>query len=137
MSTNIKVPKMTGKPHIGCMSHKPNLEARSMIERHYELRNVIESIHRTMKEVKTKSKSAAILRNLTELRPILDNATQWCGKVTMLKRFLDVREEIFEEQFGVDGSSVFAWIFSRGRTRAQHWKVGALSEPKSNVATAV
>ena len=85
VSTNIKVSKMTGKPHIGCMSQKLNLEVRSMIEQHSELKNVIESIHRTMKEVKTKSKSAAILRNLRELRPVLDNATRWSGKVTMLK----------------------------------------------------
>ena len=85
VSTNIKVSKMTGKPHIGCMSHKLHLEVRNMIEQHSELRNVIESIHRSMKEVKTKSKSAAILRNLTELRPVLDKATRWSGKVTTLK----------------------------------------------------
>ena len=57
-----------------------------------------------MKEVKTKSKSAAILRNLTELLPVLDNTTRWSGKVTMLKRFLDVREEIIEASEHADAS---------------------------------
>ena len=118
-STNLRVSKLTGKPHIGCLSHKLHLEVRSMINRHIELKNVIESVHRTMKEVKSKSKSAAVLRNLTELHPVLDNETRWSGKVLMLKRFIEIRSEIIEasehedSEFYVNTSPIFAARTSR------------------------
>ncbi len=37
------------------------------------------SVQTTMQEIKSKSKSAAVLSNLTKVHPVLDNATRWSG----------------------------------------------------------
>lgn len=96
ISTNKKFATITKKPLIGCANHKLSLEVRHMIDRHAYLRETVNSVHQTMKDIKFKSKSAAVLRNLTELRPIMDNATMWSGKVAMLARFNEIRNEIID-----------------------------------------
>jgi len=96
VSTNRKISIICDKPHIGCVSHKLNLEVALMVQNDRSLQNTIEGVHRVMKEAKTKLKSAAVLRNLTKLRPILYNKTRWSGKHDMLARFLKIRSELIE-----------------------------------------
>ena len=68
----------------------------------------------TMKDVKGKLKSAAVLRNLAELNPILDYETRWSGKVNVLKRFSEIRAELIDASehrdadFTVNSSESFA-----------------------------
>ena len=77
INTNKRISSITGKPHVGCSSHKLNLEVRFMLNCHADLRTTVSTEHDTIREVKSKLKSAAVLRNLTELHPVLDNATRW------------------------------------------------------------
>lgn len=46
------------------------------MRRYGDLAQVIDSVNKTMKEAKTKLKSAAALRNLTDLRPVMNNETR-------------------------------------------------------------
>jgi len=96
VSTNVKIASLCAKPHIGCVSHKLNLEVTFMVQNDTSLRNTINSVHCTMKAAKTKLKSAAILRNLTKLRPILHNKTRWSSKYDMIARFTRIRNKLIE-----------------------------------------
>ncbi len=96
VSSNLRVPRMTGKPHISRASHRLNLEVKSMIENHADLSNAITSVRVTMREVKPKLKSSAELRNLIDLSPVIDNETMWSGKVKVLRRFQEIPEELIE-----------------------------------------
>ena len=81
---------MTGKPHISCASHRLNREVKSMIENHGDLSNAITSERVTMHEVKSKLKFSAVLRNLTDLSPVIDNETRWSAKFKVLRRFQEI-----------------------------------------------
>ena len=113
-SFNLRIAACTGKPHAGCASHRLNIEVRLMIDSHYDLKTTIAAVHDTKKDVKGKLKSVAVLRNLTELNPILDNETRWSGKMNLLKRFNEVRAELIDAsehrdtEFTVNSSEGFA-----------------------------
>lgn len=47
--------------------------------------------------------NSALLRNLTDLRPITDNETRWSGKLYMLQRFINIRQDLMEVQDSDDG----------------------------------
>lgn len=121
VSSNKRVASITEKPHVGCSSHKLHLEVKSMIESHLDLKNTISSVHETMKSIKLKPKSAAVLRNLCELRPVMDNETRWSSKVSLLGRFNEIRTEIIDASehvdadFAVNASPAFA-----GKVRRYH-----------------
>jgi len=95
-STNLRIASLSSKPHIGCASHKLNLEVTLMVRNDIQLRNTITGVHETMKAAKTKLKSAAILRNITTLKPILYNKTRWSGKYEMIARFTKIRSQLIE-----------------------------------------
>ncbi len=48
-------------------------------------------------------RSKTVLRNLTDLKPIMDNRTRWSGKLYMLRRVLNIREELLEIHDSRDG----------------------------------
>ena len=73
-STNLRIAKLARIPHVGYNSHKLNLEVNAMVDTHPDLRNTIESVCNTMTSARSKLKNSAILRNITDLRPKLDNA---------------------------------------------------------------
>ncbi len=81
-------------PHIGCVSHKVNLEVELMIRMDTELKSCIESVYETMIDCRTKLKNRALLRNLTSLSPIVENKTRWPGKYQMLSRFCKIYDEL-------------------------------------------
>lgn len=95
-STNHRIANLAGIPLIGCNSHKLNLEVNHMLSCHADLRTIIDSVHETMKSAKSKLKNAAVLRNITDLRPIINNATRWSGKSDMLERYLRLRDDLIE-----------------------------------------
>lgn len=90
---NRRTARIAGKPHIGCASHKLNLEVREMLCKHPDLCGVIKSVHDIMKMAKS-LKNQAILRNLTDLKPILHNKTRWSSQSDMLNCFIEIRPEI-------------------------------------------
>ena len=102
-STNLKIARVLENPHVGCNSHKLALEVNLMMKNHFDLTRVIDAVHETMRTAKIKLRNAALLRNLTDLRPIMNNETRWSGKVLMLKRFLRIREELIEASNDLHG----------------------------------
>ncbi len=96
ISTNKKVADVTNKRHVGCMSHKLDLKVRHMIENNRNFKTTLSTVHTTMKQVKTRLKNAAVLRNLCDLNAIIGNSTRWSSKFAMLKRFLEIRNELID-----------------------------------------
>ncbi len=62
-------------PHVGCLSHKLHRDINDMIARDSCLGTILESVHRTMKDCKTKIGNRAALENITALAPIISNST--------------------------------------------------------------
>lgn len=73
-----------------------------MVDCHTKLKRTIESVHVTMKAAR-KLQNTALLRNLTDLSPIMHNVTHWPGKVHMLPRFTFIREELFKVRIYPEG----------------------------------
>ena len=95
-STNKKIAHLMGKPHVRCMNHKLSLEVNRMVDHHQDMHNVIATTHETMKAVTQSLKNSALLRNASDLKPIMHNKMQWSGKYNMLKHFDDIRDELIE-----------------------------------------
>lgn len=74
-SVNKSVSRILNKPHIGCLSHKLHLDVWDMISNYQELSDVIDSVQNTMKGART-LKNAAVLRNITDLTPVLPKVTR-------------------------------------------------------------
>ncbi len=60
------------------------------------MRTTIEYVHATMKGARKKIKNAPIIRNLTELRPVMNCPTPWTGKFDMLSKFETLRSDLIE-----------------------------------------
>jgi hypothetical protein len=67
-----------------------------MVQNHQQLSNAIDAVHEMMLAAKQKPKNAALLRNLTGLKPAIHNKTRWSGKRMMLKRWVATRDELIE-----------------------------------------
>ena len=74
-----------------------------MIKKNLELKSTIMSIHDTMKAAKTGLKNPAILQNITNLKPVMDNMTRWSSKCDMLKRFIRIRDDLLKVNKDDDG----------------------------------
>ena len=72
IALNLKIACLCGKPNIGFTSHKLNVEVNYMFKQHSELKITTDAVYVAMTEAKTKSKNAAILCNLTDCKPTLD-----------------------------------------------------------------
>lgn len=90
-----------------------------MISNMTQLSSTIETVHKLMKTARTRLKCAATLRNLTELRQVIQNETRRSGKHQTLKRFCEIREKLAEacdtEEFNLPDTScpIFANRISR------------------------
>ena len=73
-----------------------------MTDNSQRLKNVIQSIHKTMTQCKQHLKNAVILCNLQqpdgepELKPIEHNKTRWSGKYYMLDYFVAIRDQLVQ-----------------------------------------
>lgn len=61
-----------------------------------DLAQTLALAHEIMGNCKTRLCNADILRNIIDLRPVLHNKTRWSGKLHMLQRFLQSRDELIE-----------------------------------------
>jgi len=88
------------KPVVGCSNHKFSLDVGDGIASKGTLNDAFARINEIM--VKLKSlKNAAVLRNMTTLKPVLDIVTRWSGKFNMAVRFTRLRpfiDEIIEAE---------------------------------------
>jgi hypothetical protein len=69
-----------------------------MVSNDIQLSQAIDCIHETMKAAKQKLKNAALLRNLTDLKPKMHNKTRWSGKYAMLERWGTLRDDLIEAE---------------------------------------
>ncbi len=72
-SVNACIADPIGIPHVGCGSHKLNVEVRAMISTDRVMQYTIDSVHSTMKFWKSGLENRALLRNLTGPNPVLNN----------------------------------------------------------------
>lgn len=67
-----------------------------MVSRHTALHRSLEKVHDTMSDCKRRITNRSMLRNLTDLSPVIANATRWSGKYLMLQRFVDLYDTLVE-----------------------------------------
>ena len=67
--------------------------------------DLIKAVHETMVSIKSSITNAAILRNITELTPKINNDTRWSSKYDMIARYCRVYNEIMEAA-DTEGSSI-------------------------------
>ncbi len=53
-NTNMKVARLSGKPIVGCSSHKLNVDMNAMTEGHGDLSRTVDRVHNTMKAANSK-----------------------------------------------------------------------------------
>lgn len=75
-----------------------------MINGNTALKDTIDKIHNTMQLANSKLKNATLLRNITDLRPILNNPTRWSDKYEMLGRFINIRDDLIKVSDDEDGN---------------------------------
>ncbi len=92
-SVNKRIAILLNKPHVGCLSHKLNIEIDEMIDFDVLLSSTLNQVHETMTQCRMKLKKSAILQNLTDLSPIVPNQTRWSSKLEMIKLSTDKRRE--------------------------------------------
>ncbi len=73
---NIKIDNRTKKLLVGCASHKLKLEFNRMTQNMTALSSVIISVHDNTNTVNSRLERSTIVRNLTDLRPVLNNETR-------------------------------------------------------------
>ena len=65
-----------------------------MMQKTPQVTKTIDKIHKIMRFVKSRLRSSASLRNLTDLRPILPYSIRWSGKYNMLARYAEIKEDL-------------------------------------------
>ena len=66
---------MLGTKYINYKSHQLTLNVKDIFKEDSLASNLVEAFYNTMSSVKRKNRNAAILQNLTDLLPVLDNKT--------------------------------------------------------------
>eukprot|EP00171_Calliarthron_tuberculosum_P005814 IDg5814t1 len=93
-SANKCIADLMDIPHVSCNSHKLHLEVKNMIGANSKLFNTVNSIQKTMTSCKNGLKNSALLRNISDLAPVLNNETRWTSTHNMLQRFNRIRESL-------------------------------------------
>jgi hypothetical protein len=81
---------------IGCKSHQLALDIKDMMTADRNLTALLDAVHTTMSSIKRRNKNAALLRNITDLGPVLPNKTRWSGKYKMVARYCRSYQDITE-----------------------------------------
>lgn len=93
---NLKIADIMEIAHVGCASHKLNLEVRKMLSTDGNLRRTVGSIQETMGTCRNRLKNRAMLRNVSHLQPIIPNETRWSGVCQMVLRYNKIRDALIE-----------------------------------------
>ena len=124
-AVNQKIAKLLSIPHIPCKNHLLNSEVNYMTSKSNELSDVLESVQKTMRQCKKSLRNAAVLRNLTTLKPILHNKTRWSGKYDTLSRFIKIRSSLIDatndENTNIDINTINCFL-TKVKKRQKHMK---------------
>ena len=101
-TTNRKACRLLDIPHVGCNNHKFNLDIDEWARVDNSLCDTLESIGDTMKSSKNSLKNAALLSNITKLKPVLYNKKRWSGKHDMIQRFIRIRQNLIDVSVNED-----------------------------------
>ena len=93
---NFKLARDNKKPLVGSASHKINLEVHWLIHNTATLSSVFSSVLFVIKFLSGRLRSSAIVRNMNELKFIMNNETVWSEKHSMLKRFSGIRDPLMK-----------------------------------------
>jgi len=75
-AVNIKLARLLNVAMKNCVNHSLASEIRRMLRNDHQLNDVLERIHELLKGIKGSLCNAAALRNFTDVRPIIRNATR-------------------------------------------------------------
>ncbi len=135
---NKRIAKLLNIPHVGCLSHKLNLDVNRMIESDDVLSRTLDSVQKSMHECRTKLKNRALLRNITHLAPILPNETRWSGKYAMVERFNRIHDDLIEiaaaenRSLHIESSATFKRDILRANKQLEQIKIIALELHSEN-----
>lgn len=101
-SSNRRMANICKLPFVGYHYHNLNREKHYMIEKHPDLRSTIECAQNTRKQVKTESKSEAVLRNIPELQHFMTSTRRWSSGVALLRWFAEIRHALIEARKDMD-----------------------------------
>lgn len=95
-STNRQLASLLHIKHIGCESHQFNLNIKCMLKEDKAAINIIDTIHKTMLDVKNRLTNNASLHNTTNFHSIIPNETRWSGKYNMVACHVKLYGQIME-----------------------------------------
>ena len=68
------------------------------------MKNLLESVKKSMKAVKNSLKNTAVLRKMTRLAPEIGNATRWTSWGRMMHKYLRIRSDLISAADDNDAS---------------------------------
>jgi hypothetical protein len=86
-----RVAELARKPYDPCCNHLLSLELNRVVKSEQPIADTLSAVHEVVKEG-LKQKVAAAIKKLTNLTSLLPGATRWSANVTMLHRFVQLRE---------------------------------------------
>lgn len=75
-----------------------------MVSKNALLQRTLDKVRKTMSDSKRRLKNRSKLRNLTDLSPVLANATRWPNKARILQRFVKIYDQL-REVFETEGTT--------------------------------
>lgn len=88
-----------------------------MVENEQNLAETNDCVHESMC-VENQLNNETILRNLTEIKPVMHNGTHWSGKLHMPRLFMQIRDELVEIRNS--DARKLRWT---GRSYLQRWSI--------------
>lgn len=107
LSVDKRISNLTGKPLAGCNNQKRDLEVSHFISTTSDLQSTISDFEVVVHEAKGKQRNADLLRNLTNLKPILGSRTHWSGFSDLQRRFVLLRDDLIN--VNKDGKGIYLW----------------------------
>jgi hypothetical protein len=89
-TTNKRISDITKKPFVGCASHRLHLGVTDFLRPYEELLDKIENLMLRLRSLK----QSTVLRELSNLRPVLRCSTRWSGCFRMIDRYLKLEKII-------------------------------------------
>ena len=96
VKSNIKAARIMNIPHLDCNNHTLNLQVRLMIKEDKPLAKMIANMHEVMVSIKGSLKNSALLRKVTQLRPVIENVTRWTSVFSMMTRTLRIFDHLMD-----------------------------------------
>ena len=93
-STNLKVARLLGIPHIPCHNHLLHNEVNAWVKKHESVNNTVTSVETTMKKLRGSNKNMAILCKTCRLIPEVRNKTRWTGWGRMMVKYNQMRGDM-------------------------------------------